>query len=137
MSTKKIQTGDSVVVISGKYKKSTGTVSKVFTIKKHGKEKMRVIVSGLPLGTKYQKSYKFANQPGGIFSKERSPDYSNVALVTKDGKPSRVGVEVKDGKKTRVLKKDQSVVTKAKIEKKVAAKTEGVKALKTEKKAKK
>jgi large subunit ribosomal protein L24 len=136
MSTQKIQTGDSVLVISGKYKKSTGTVSKVFEIKKHGKVKTRVIVSGLPLGTKYQKAYKFANQPGGIFSKERSLDYSNVALVTKDGKPSRVGVKIEEGKKVRVLKKDNSVVSKAKVHKKVAEKPTEVKKLKAEKKAK-
>ena len=44
------------------------------------------------------------NQNGGIVSKEGSIHISNVMLVV-DGKPTRVGFEVKDGKKVRVAKK--------------------------------
>ncbi|MBQ1421543.1 MAG: 50S ribosomal protein L24, partial [Firmicutes bacterium] len=44
------------------------------------------------------------NQNGGIVSKEGSIHISNVMLVV-NGKPTRVGFEVKDGKKVRVAKK--------------------------------
>jgi large subunit ribosomal protein L24 len=43
---------------------------------------------------------------GGIISKEAPIHVSNIAIADpKDGKPTRVGFEVKDGKKVRVAKR--------------------------------
>ena len=47
-----------------------------------------------------------ANPQGGIVHKEAPIDISNVMLVV-DGKATRVGFEVKDGKKVRVAKADR------------------------------
>lgn len=125
MTTSKIQTGDKVKVIAGKYKGETGTVVKVYINKrKNGLEIKRVVVSGLPLQTAYQRAFKAAQMPGQMYTVERSLDISNVALVSGAG-VSKVRVEKKDGKKVRILKKSGEVVIKEKITKKEEEKTEG------------
>ena len=49
------------------------------------------------------------NQTGGIVHKESPLDISNVMLLV-DGKATRVGFEVKDGKKVRVAKATGKVI---------------------------
>ena len=85
-----------VKIISGKDKGKTGKVLKVDT------KKNRVVVEGCNMITKHTKP--MANQNGGIVNTEGTIDISNVMLVV-DGKATRVGFEVKDGKKVRVAKK--------------------------------
>ena len=92
-----VKTKDQVVVISGKDK---GVKGKVITAApKTGK----VIVEGVAMVTKHQKSRQ-QGQPGGIIKKEAFIDASNVMVICpKCGKPTRiahVAVEVtgKDGK---------------------------------------
>ena len=58
--------------------------------------------------TKHSKPSQ-ANPNGGIIQQEGAIDISNVMLVV-DGKPTRVGFEVKDGKKVRVAKKTGKVI---------------------------
>ena len=86
-----------VKIISGKDRGKTGKVLKVDT------KKNRVIVEGCNRITKHTKP-SMANQNGGIVNTEGTIDISNVMLVV-DGKATRVGFEVKDGKKVRVAKK--------------------------------
>lgn len=118
MSISKIQTGDAVQVIAGKYKGSKGTVTNVYNLKKrNGSIHKRVIVAGLPLQTAYQKGYKAAQMPGQMYTVERSVDASNVSLVS-GSSFSKVKIEDKAGVKYRVLKKDGKTVLKTKIEKK-------------------
>lgn len=94
-----VKTKDEVIVISGKDKGSKGKVLAVNP--KNG----RVTVEGVAMVTKHQKS-RAQGQPGGIIQKEAAIDASNVMLVCqKCGKPSRAGVKVEDGKKTRICKK--------------------------------
>ena len=50
-----------------------------------------------------------ANQAGGIVSTEAYIDVSNV-MYLKDGKATRIGFEVKDGKKVRVAKATGEVI---------------------------
>ena len=50
-----------------------------------------------------------ANQNGGIVHQEAAIDISNVMLLV-DGKATRVGFEVKDGKKVRVAKATGKVI---------------------------
>ncbi len=50
-----------------------------------------------------------ANPQGGIIQKEAFLDISNVMLVV-DGKATRVGFTVKDGKKVRVAKATGKVI---------------------------
>ncbi|MDO5291289.1 MAG: 50S ribosomal protein L24 [bacterium] len=94
MATSKIKKGDTVKVITGKDKNKEGKVLSV----KNGK----VLVEGVNTVTKHSKPSQ-SNPQGGIIHQEAAIDVSNVMLVV-DGKATRVGFEVKDGKKVRVAK---------------------------------
>jgi large subunit ribosomal protein L24 len=50
------------------------------------------------------------SQEAGIINKEASLHLSNIAIVDKDGKPTRVGFQVVDGKKVRVAKRSGDVI---------------------------
>ncbi len=103
MATCKIKVGDNVRVIAGKDK---GREGKVISIDhKNG----RVVVEGINMLTKHNKSNP-QNPNGGIIHVEGKIDISNV-MVLKDGKPTRVGFEVRDGKKVRIAKRDGSVIS--------------------------
>ena len=98
MAAAKIRKGDSVVVLSGKDKGRKGTVVRV--LPKDGK----VVVDGINVAARHRKPSQ-ANPQGGI---DRSPApmaISKVAIAGKDGKPTRVRFEEKDGKKVRVAVK--------------------------------
>ena len=92
----KIKKDDLVVVIAGKDKDKQGKVLSV-DVKKN-----KVLVQGCNMVTP-------ANPQGGIVNQEAPIDISNVMLVV-DGKATRVGFEVRDGKKVRVAKKTGKVV---------------------------
>ena len=102
MSTMKIKKGDTVKVIAGK---DNGTEGKVLSVdmKNH-----KVLVEGVNMITKHAKPSQ-ANPNGGIVQKEAAIDVSNVMLVYK-GKATRVGFQVKDGKKVRVAKATGEVI---------------------------
>ena len=95
MSALKIKKGDQVVVLSGKDKGKTGTVTRAMP--KDGK----VIVGGLNVATRHRKPTQ-ANPQGGLEKIEAPLHVSKVAIATADGKPTRVRFEMKDGKKVRV-----------------------------------
>ena len=96
----KIKKDDLEKVITGKDKDKTGKVLHV----KGGK----VTVEGCNMVTKHTKQSP-ANPQGGIVNQEAPIDISNVMLVV-DGKATRVGCEVRDGKKVRVAMKTGKVV---------------------------
>jgi large subunit ribosomal protein L24 len=103
MAAAKIKKGDSVVVLSGKDKGRTGTVLQV--LPKDGK----IVVEGVNVATRHRKPTQL-NPQGGI---ERTPApmaISKVAVADKDGKPTRVRFEVKDGKKVRVAVKSGETI---------------------------
>ena len=118
MATSKIQTGDSVKVIAGKFKGSVGTVTSTYVSTKKKTPIKRLRVSGIEMQVAYQKGYKAANMPGKMLSKERTLDASNVALVNEKGIVSKSKIEVIAGSKVRVLKKTGEQVTKSKSVKK-------------------
>ena len=98
----KIKKGDTVKVIAGK---DNGKEGKVISVnQKTGK----VLVEGVNMITKHSKP-SAANANGGIVQKEAPIDGSNVMLVYK-GKATRVGFDVKDGKKVRVAKATGEVI---------------------------
>jgi len=98
MSMAKIRKGDRVVVLSGKDKGSEGEV--VRAMPKDGK----VVVQGVNMISRHTKPTQ-ADPEGGIKRREAPIHVSNVAIKDpKTGKPARVGFEVRDGKKVRVLK---------------------------------
>ena len=99
MAAAKIKKGDSVVVLSGKDKGRTGTVTKVMP--KAGK----VVVDGINVAARHRKPNQ-ANPQGGIDRRPAPMHISKVAIATPDGKPTRVRFETgKDGKKVRVAVK--------------------------------
>ena len=102
MSALKIKKGDTVKVITGKDKGKEGKVISVDV--KNGK----VVVEGANMITKHAKPSQ-ANPNGGIIQKEAAIDISNVMLVV-GGKATRVGFEIKDGKKVRVAKATGKVI---------------------------
>ena len=93
----KIKTGDTVKVIAGKDKDKEGKVLSV------DKKTGRVVVEGVNMVTKHAKP-SASNQQGGIINKEAPIDASNVMYV-QNGKATRIGYKVEDGKKVRVAKK--------------------------------
>ena len=100
MTKVKIKRGDSVIVTTGKNKGSKGEVLDV--IRKEGKDP-RVIVAGVNVVKKHVKP-SAANPQGGIQEKEASINISNVALVDKNGKATKVGYKIEGDKKVRVAK---------------------------------
>ena len=98
----KIKTGDTVKVIAGKDKDKEGKVLSV------DKKTGRVVVEGVNMVTKHAKP-SASNQQGGIINKEAPIDASNVMYV-QNGKATRIGYKVEDGKKVRVAKKTGEVI---------------------------
>ena len=96
MATSKIKRNDTVKVIAGKDKDREGKVLHVDP-KNH-----RVGGEGVNMVTKHTKP-SAANQAGGIVRQEAPIDVSNV-MYLHNGKPTRIGFEVRDGKKVRVAK---------------------------------
>lgn len=96
MSALKIKKGDTVKVIAGKDKNKEGKVISV-DVKSN-----KVLVEGINMITKHTKPSQ-TNPNGGIIKKEALIDLSNVMLVV-DGKATRVGFRVEDGKKVRFAK---------------------------------
>ena len=92
----KIKKGDTVRVIAGADKDKEGKVIAV------NHKKGTVIVEGVNMITKHTKP-SAQNQAGGIINQEAPIDASNVMYVH-NGKATRVGFAMKDGKKVRVAK---------------------------------
>ena len=104
MAAAKIKKGDNVVVRSGKDKGRTGTVLQVMP--KDGK----VLVQGVNVATRHRKPTQM-NPQGGIERREAPMAISKVAVADpKDGKPTRVRFEEKDGKKVRVAVKSGETI---------------------------
>lgn len=104
----KIKTGDEVKVISGHYKGTVSTVTKVFP------KENKLIVEGVNMVKKSLKPSQ-ANPEGGVVEKEAKIDASNVMLYDRKAKSaSRVGFKFEDGKKVRVFKKSGNVVKEEK-----------------------
>jgi large subunit ribosomal protein L24 len=70
----------------------------------------RVKVEGAMLVKRHQKPVPQLNREGGIKEQEAWVDISNVALVDPDtGKPTRVKIEIRDGKKVRRAKSGKEI----------------------------
>ncbi len=98
----RIRTDDEVIVISGKDRGKTGKVLRT------DPKKERVYVEGLNIVKRHQRPTQTASgqQAGGVIEREGPIHVSNVALIDpKDGKPTRVGIEIADGKRLRIAKR--------------------------------
>jgi large subunit ribosomal protein L24 len=103
MSAAKIKKGDAVVVRSGKDKGRTGTVLQVLP------KEDKVIVAGINIAARHRKPTQ-ENPQGGIDRREAPLHISKVGIADKDGKPTRVRFETKDGKKVRVAVKSGETI---------------------------
>ena len=104
MSAAKIKKGDHVIVLSGKDKGRTGTVTQV--LPKDGK----VVVDGINVAARHRKPTQ-TNPQGGIVRAPAPMAICKVAVADpKDGKPTRVRFEEKDGKKVRVAVKSGETI---------------------------
>ncbi len=102
MANMKLKTGDKVVVIAGRDKGKEGKIVAV------DKKNNRVLVEGVNMVSKHTKP-NMQHQQGGIVKKENYIHASNVMYVP-NGKPTRLGAVIKDGKKVRVAKKTGEVI---------------------------
>jgi large subunit ribosomal protein L24 len=106
----RIKTNDDVIVIGGKDRGKTGKVLRVDL------KSDRVYVEGLNIVKRHQRPRQVAGadraeQVGGVIEKEGPIHVSNVMLVDpKDGKPTRVGFEVREGKRFRIAKRSGSSI---------------------------
>jgi large subunit ribosomal protein L24 len=99
----KIKKGDTVIVLAGKDRTREGRVVRVMP------KEDRCVVEGLNVIKRHTKPSQAT--AGGIMEREAPIHLSNVALKDpKDGKPTRVGFEVRDGKKVRVAKRSREVI---------------------------
>ena len=104
----RIRTDDQVLVIGGKDRGKRGKVLRVEP------RKQRVYVEGLNMIKRHERPRQVAGaqraeQVGGVIEKEGPIHLSNVMLIDpSNGKPTRVGVEVDEGKRVRVARRTGS-----------------------------
>ncbi|MEM8824400.1 MAG: 50S ribosomal protein L24 [Pseudomonadota bacterium] len=98
----KLRKGDKVVVLAGKDKGKEGEIESVDP--KAGK----AVVGGLNMAIRHTRQSQ-ASQ-GGRIPKALPIDLSNLAIVDANGKASRVGFRVEDGKKVRFAKTTGDVI---------------------------
>ncbi len=101
----KIKQNDEVIILAGKDKGSTGTVTKVLSSK--------VVVEGLNVAKKHVRPNPNAGVAGGIISTEMPISVSNVAIYNPSTKKAdRVGIRTdKEGNKERFFKSNgESIV---------------------------
>jgi len=99
----RIKRDDQVVVIAGKDRGKRGKVLRVDPTTD------KVIVEGLNMIKRHQKAQQTgpaSQQQGGVIEREAAIHVSNVALIDpKDDKPTRVGIEIVDGKRFRIARR--------------------------------
>lgn len=111
----RIKRGDEVVFVAGKeYNrydsegKRNPYTGKVIAVDPATR---RIKVEGAMIVKKHQKANPQLNVEGGIVKQEAWVNVSNVAIVDpKTGVPTRVGYEIRDGKKVRIAKKSGEVI---------------------------
>ena len=105
MAKLQIKKGDNVMVITGNHKGQSGRVLFVNI------DKERAIVEGVNLISKHTKP-SADNPKGGIIKQEAGVHISNLKVIDKSGKPSRIGrkKDEKTGKSVRFSKNTGEVI---------------------------
>ena len=98
----KLKKGDKVVVLAGKDKGKQGEITQVLPAK--GK----AVVDGVNIAIRHQR--QSAQGQGGRVPQAMPIDLSNLALVDKNGKPTRVGFKMDGDKKVRFAKTTGDVI---------------------------
>ena len=92
----KLRKGDRVVVLTGKDKGKTGEITQVMP------KDNKAVVDGVNIAIRHTRQSQ-ASQ-GGRIPKAMPIDLSNLALMDKNGKPTRVGFRMDGDKKVRFAK---------------------------------
>ena len=98
----KLKKGDTVVVLTGKDKGKKGEISSV------NPDANKAIVDGVNVAIRHTKQSQ-ASQ-GGRQPKAMPIDLSNLAIVDKNGKATRVGFRMEGDKKVRFAKTTGDVI---------------------------
>lgn len=101
-----IKKGDTVLVIKGRDRGKTGVVVAVNPVTK------QVKLEGLNVVKRHLRKSSRAGQPGGIIEKIQPMPVSKVMLICANcHQPVRVGHKVVSGKRERVCKKCQAIIS--------------------------
>ena len=98
----KLKKGDKVVVLAGKDKGKQGEITAVFP------KDNKALVDGINIAIRHRRQTQ-ASQ-GGRIPVAMPIDLSNLALLDKNGKATRVGFRVEDGNKVRFAKTTGDVI---------------------------
>jgi large subunit ribosomal protein L24 len=98
----KLKKGDRVVVLAGKDKGKEGTISSVDP--KAGK----AVVEGINIAIRATRQSQTSQ--GGRIPKAMPIDLSNLAMLDKNGKATRVGFKIEGDKKVRIAKTTGDVI---------------------------
>ena len=100
----RIKKNDSVMIIAGKER---GKIGKVIRVQP---QQERAVVERLNMVKRHVKP-RGPQDSGGILEKEASIHLSNLMLVDpQDGRPTRVGFKLVDGRKMRVSRRTRNVL---------------------------
>jgi large subunit ribosomal protein L24 len=98
----KLKKGDTVVVLAGKDKGKRGEISSV------NPTANKAVVDGLNIAIRHTK--QSAASQGGRIPKAMPMDLSNLAILDKNGKPTRVGFRMEGDTKVRFAKSTGEVI---------------------------
>jgi len=92
----KLKKGDTVVVLTGKDKGKQGEITAV------SPKDNKAVIDGVNVSVRHTK--QSPTSQGGRVPKAMPIDLSNLAIVDANGKATRVGFRMEDGKKVRFAK---------------------------------
>jgi large subunit ribosomal protein L24 len=98
----KLKKGDKVVVLTGKDKGKQGEIALV------NPTENKAVVEGINIAIRHTK--QSASSQGGRIPKAMPIDLSNLAIVDKNGKATRVGFRMEGDKKVRYAKSTGEVI---------------------------
>ena len=98
----KLKKGDKVVVLAGKDKGKEGEIATVMP------KDNKAIVDGVNVAIRHQRQTQTTQ--GGRVPKAMPIDLSNLALLDKNGKATRVGFKIDGDKKVRIAKTTGDVI---------------------------
>ena len=98
----KLKKGDKVIVLAGKDKGKTGSITSV------DPKANKAIVDGINIAIRATRQSQTSQ--GGRLPKAMPIDLSNLAIVDANGKPTRVGFRMEGDKKVRFAKTTGDVI---------------------------
>ena len=98
----KLKKGDKVVVLTGKDKGKQGEIASV------NPSANKAVVEGVNIAIRHTKQSQ--GSQGGRIAKAMPIDLSNLAIVDKNGKPTRVGFRMEGETKVRYAKTTGDVI---------------------------